>query len=57
MAPWHLRECWRPNASAYNNRSSFGNEAIAGQNADALKAQSISILTLTQVDGNYGKKQ
>jgi len=44
-------------AKCIRNRSSFGNEAATSQKAGTLKAQSISILTLTGVDGNYGKKQ
>jgi hypothetical protein len=46
-----------PAAKFIRNRSSFGNEAAKSPNAGALKAQSISILTLTGVIGNYGKKQ
>jgi hypothetical protein len=44
-------------AKFMRDRSSFGNEAATSPNAGTLKAQSISILTLTQVNGNYGKKQ
>jgi len=44
-------------AKYIRNRSSFGNEAATSPNAGTLKAQSISILTLTLVVGNYGKKQ